>query len=155
MRIQKNSIFLALLIGTIGIASCGGSTPSDTSADIAGDKSKLADLIGEAHDRGTLLNGLTTAMEDSAVAEEVYAAAMANPMLARRFESSTEPTASTSSGTAARSSGTTARNSTAPKKDILDKTEENVQKANERLDQAARVKQGAEEAKKKVEGIFK
>lgn len=153
MRIW-NFISPAALIAILGIAACGGEvgTTDSASAEIAGDKTKLAALIHQSHDKGTFPSGLALAMEDSVIAEEVYAAVMANPMLSSRIAMSST-SASTTNGTG--SSGSAARSSTAPKKDILDKTEENVQKANERLDQAARVKKGAEDATKKVEGIFK
>ncbi len=155
--------FLAIppLVAAFGLMiGCEGKVetqqaPTETTAErmsaIAGDKAMTADLMRQAHTKGTFDDALSLAMSDSLLAEEVLAAVRSNPIAARLTPTSTASTASrSSSGSGSRSAATPASN-----KDALDKTEDAVHKANQRIDQAARVKKEAEEAKKKVEGIFK
>ena len=124
---------------------------ADRTDAIAGDKTAMADMIRRSSAKGTFDDALALAMQDSAVAQEIFQAVKADP----RFNAAN--TATLTGGTAAKKSTapsrTTARTTTRSG-DVLDQSESAMKKANEKIDQAARVKQQAEEARRKVEGIF-
>jgi hypothetical protein len=153
---------LALLLLSTMIVACERvdtrTTDNDSSAmaSVAGDKQRIADLLRSAHDRGTLDNGIEIAMRDSAVAAEIIAVVSRDPRFAQAVPTESSPKSlvgSTTTGaqkktvvTRRASVGSTSANSG----DVLDKAERTGQKVNEKNDQAARIKQQADEARKKI-----
>jgi hypothetical protein len=131
---------------------------ADRMAEIAGDKTMTADVMRRSHERGTFDDALGLALQDSALAAEVIGVLKNDPrfaaMLAPESAPSTARNGSASRATTVRQAARTT-SSGARSGDALDKTENAVRKANEKIDQAARVKQGASDAAKKVEGIFR
>ena len=87
--------FLAIppLVAAFGLMiGCEGKVetqqaPTETTAErmsaIAGDKAMTADLMRQAHTKGTFDDALSLAMSDSLLAEEVLAAVRSNPIAAR------------------------------------------------------------------------
>jgi hypothetical protein len=158
---------LALAAALAIMSGCGSRADSNATADstatasnadrvaaIAGDKSMTADVMLQSHEHGTFDDALAIAMRDSSLAAEVMSVVKSDPRSAAMFDpSGTTHVAVTThpqSRTVARAG--TSRSSSG---DVLDKTERTVQKANEKIDQAARIKQGADDARRKVEGILK
>ncbi|MBC8145132.1 MAG: hypothetical protein H7X80_06060 [bacterium] len=141
----------------------GDSTAIDA---IAGDKNEVAKVLRRAHDRGTLDDALSLALDDSTLAVALAAAlredsrflTAGEPMIRKLSEApSTTPaeTKATKRSTGSNNTSTNTNTSTTTRKgDVLDQTERTAQKVNERLDQAARVKREAEEAKRQVEDII-
>lgn len=159
----------ALFLAGVGCSkengSAGGNSGSlDTVAwekNVTGDKEKMAALMLQSHAKGTFDDALQLLLADSTIAMQIISTLKEDPRLAGMFASATVATPSTggSSRTAAaasRSRSTTRSTATAtPKKDPLDKAEDGVRKANEKLDQAARIRQAAEEARRKAEKVLR
>jgi hypothetical protein len=156
-------MLLAFAVALTALTACQTDVKTESAADttsvdhagaIAGDKTQTADLMHQSFVKGTFDDALTIAMQDSALAQEVAAIVRQHPeLLADGTKSTTGTTASRATGsrvaTPVRSSTTTAK-----KGDVLDQTENKAKQVNQKLDQAARIKKEAEEAKKKVDGIF-
>lgn len=156
------ALFLALGI----LAGCDGGEKPQPVADtttmaattidqIAGDKTTTADLMRRALERGTFDDALALAMQDSVFAAEVFQTVQRDP----RFAAMTAPNATlkkTVAGSGRTQTRAVARQGTsrAQSGDVLDKTERTVQQANAKIDQAARIKRQADEAKQKIDGIF-
>ena len=169
---MKKMMPLALLAALTLMAGCesrvetAATTDStvavaDRAAEIAGDKTMMADAMRRSRERGTFDDAVALAIQDSAVAADMIAALKGDPRFAAMFgapaSTSTTPRGTTAQKATSRSTGGRAvvvRNGTSSG-DALDKAERTVQKANEKIDQAARVKQQADDAARKVEGIFK
>ena len=139
---------------------------SDRTGEIAGDKTMTADLMRRSFEKGTFDDALSLALQDSALAAEVVAVLRADPRYAGLLEnnSSDAPQPLLSSSTAKTSTAQnkpaqkgTVRSSTqgSTNRDPIDKAEQTMQKTNEKLDQAARVRDQIEEARRKAEGILK
>jgi hypothetical protein len=138
---------------TSDVDSLRAAAGADRADAIAGDKTAMADMIRRSYAKGTFDDALALAMQDSALAQEIFQAVRADA----RFNApntATAASASTAGKKTAVTRTTSGTKSTARSGDILDKSEETMRKANEKIDQAARVKQQAEEARRKVEGIF-
>jgi hypothetical protein len=141
-------------------ATADSTAAKDKLGEIAGDKAMTADLMHRSYERGTFDDALALAMQDSAFAMEVMMAVKNDPRLAALLEpASTAASRSTASTAAKRITApkvravTTQRTTTS--RDPLDRAEQTVRKANEKIDQAARVKRDAEEAARKVDGILR
>ena len=141
-----------------GAAADTSASKGDRMAEIAGDKTMTADVMHQSHEHGTFDDALALAMRDSALAADVIAVVRADPRFAGMFgpTGSTGSTAAAPSRTQVRSVARTvpARSTSNNSGDVLDKAERTVQKANEKIDQAARVKKQADDARHKVEGIL-
>lgn len=139
------------------VSATGHDADSAAVEAIAGDKSKVALVLRRAHARGTFDDALAEAMKDSAMAGEIAAMIHADPRFATAAtESATtaaRAAASTTKRTPVRSTRSTTT-TTASKGDALDRTEAEAKRVNERLEQAARVKREAEQAKRTVDDIF-
>lgn len=140
-------------------ATAESTAAKDKLGEIAGDKAMTADLMRRSHERGTFDDALSLAMQDSAFAMEVLMAVKNDPRLAALLEPQSTAKASTASAAAKRGSAPKARalatQRATTSRDPLDRAEQTVRKANEKIDQAARVKRDAEEAVKKVDGILR
>jgi hypothetical protein len=126
---------------------------------IAGDKSRVALVLQRAMARGTFDDALAEALKDSMMAAEVVRIIDADPRFARvaATAGTTTANATTAKRAAAsspRSASSGARTTMAAKGDALDRTEAEAKKINERLEQAARVKREAEQAKRTVDDIL-
>lgn len=167
---MKIQILALMALSAVAIVGCsesdngtlvdrdGGGSDSAAVEAIAGDKSMVAQVLQRAHARGTFDDAMVEALKDSLMASEVAAIIQADPRFAAMFSSGAGTTAArtaTSSSTKS-TGGNTARSatSTTSKGDALDKAEQEAKKVNERLEQAARVKREAEQAKKTVDDIF-
>jgi hypothetical protein len=160
---MKTTMLMALMVALMALTACETDVKTETAADtasvdhagaIAGDKTMTADLMHQSFEKGTFDDALTLAMQDSALAQVVAAIVRQHPeLLADGAKSTTGATASRATGSRV---ATTVRSSTTPAKkgDVLDQTENKAKQVNQKLDQAARIKKEAEEAKKKVDGIF-
>lgn len=137
---------------TSDVDSLRAAAGADKADAIAGDKTAMADMIRRSYAKGTFDDALALAMQDSALAQEIFQAVRADA----RFNAPT--TATVAAGATAAKKGAavtrTATKATTRSGDVLDQSEQTLKKANEKIDQAARVKQQAEEARRKVEGIF-
>ncbi len=127
--------------------------------EIAGDKTMTADLMQRSFQKGTFDNALRLALADSALATEMIAVIRADAryaaLLNTKTSQSTTVTATktaSSRGTGTPSSATTQKSSSG---DPLSKAERAMHQANEKLDQAGRVRDQVEEARRKTQGIFK
>ena len=166
---MKLAIVSALILALGILAGCGGSdeaaqqTPDTATLtasrldEIAGDKKTTADLMRRSLERGTFDDALALAMQDSVFAAEVFQTVQANP----RFAALTNTNAPTPAGKSVTSNSrrtparAIARQGTSRQSgDVLDKTEQKVQQANQKIDQAVRIKQQADAAKQKIDGIF-
>jgi hypothetical protein len=158
---------LAASVGMLSLVACDSSDEkgadvvvnSDSAAveTIAGDKAQVARVLRRAHEKGTFDDAMAIVMQDSALAGELAALVRDDPRFAVAGGTAPQRVASTGATTASKTTRprtSTSSTTTARKGDVLDQTEASVKKANERLDQAARVKREAEEAKKKVDDIL-
>ena len=162
---MKTTMLMALVVALTALTACETDVKTETAADttavdhagaIASDKTMTADVMHKSFEKGTFDDALTLAMQDSALAREVAEIVRQHPgLLADVAQPATGSAAQRA--TASRTTGTTARSSTTPAKkgDVLDQTENKAREVNQKLDQAARIKKEAEEAKKKVDDIFK
>ena len=165
MSIKPMALAAALLL----MAGCQSQVDTSASADttaakdklgeIAGDKTMTADLMHRSYERGTFDDALTLAMQDSAFAMEVMRAVQNDPRFAA-FMAPQSSAAKTTAAAGAQRSGTSklravSTQRTATSRDPLDRTEQTVKKANEKIDQAARIKRDVDEAAKKVDGILR
>lgn len=136
-----------------------GTIDSTTINQIAGDKNDVAAVIRSAHEHGTLDDALALVMADSAMAADISRVVRDD---ARFVASDVQPIAPTASAPATQRSSSPARakstgtstTTTTKKGDVLDQTEATAKNVNERLEQAARVKREAAEAKRRVEDIL-
>ncbi len=167
---MKISMFATALASLILVAGCAQdprpavtvSDDSATAADrIASDKMMTADLMRRAQLKGTFNDALAIAMQDSAVAREVMETLAADPRYSATTVATTSAPAAKSTAKSVapagrtvvvrKSSGTAKTNNSG---DVLDKTERTVQTANEKLDQAARIRQQVDEARRKAGQIL-
>ncbi|MDB5036419.1 MAG: hypothetical protein JWQ98_3660 [Chlorobi bacterium] len=124
---------------------------------IAGDKTMMADIMKRAYEKGTFDDALAMAMGDSSFAGKVFDVVARDARFAVMARD-TSRSAVAGSRTVVRSaapvrvqSRTTAQRSSG---DALDKTENAVKKANEKLDQANRVRDQIDEARRKAGQIL-
>jgi hypothetical protein len=161
---MKISMFVAIMGAMLAFAACDTKVQSNSAADslgvdrtaeIAGDKTRMADLMRQSYARGTFDDALAMAMQDSA-----FASAVARVVAADARPSAQKPVAASGSAAAPHTATTVVRRSTSgtasrSSGDVLDKAEQTAHKANEKIDQAARVKEQAAEAKRKIDAILK
>lgn len=151
------------LIALAMMAACGSQdtqptpagdtmTVSDRLGEIAGDKTMMADAMKRSLEKGTFDDALALAMTDSVFAASVVEVVRADPRYAALFA---QTSAASRTASTARSSSSSSRRSTAASGDALDKTERAMKQANDKLDQAGRVRDQVDEAKRKAEGILK
>src|SRR5690349_10853199 len=157
IKAMKTTMLLALMVALTALTACETDVKTAATADttavdhagaIAGDKTMTADLMHQSFEKGTFDDALTIAMQDSALAREVAAIVKQHPEL---LADAIQPaTGSATRATASRAVGTTVRRTTTTtsKGDVLDQTENKAKQVNQKLDQAARIKKEAEEAKK-------
>lgn len=159
MKIMMFPALIALAI----LAACGSQdtqpapagdtmTVSDRLGEIAGDKTMMADAMKRSLEKGTFDDALALAMTDSIFAASVVEIVRADPRYAALFEKAPATSAARST---ARSSSSSSRRTTASSGDALDKTERAMQQANDKLDQAGRVRDQVDEARRKAEGILR
>jgi hypothetical protein len=167
---NRRILTMIVAASSLAVAACDASGDARTTASaadsasidaIAGDKATVALVLRRAHEKGTFDDAMADALKDSALAGEVVALLRDDPRFALGAETpagaaTARPVASLGS-TAKRGAATQSSRSkttSARKGDVLDQAESGVKKANERLDQAARVKNDAAEAKRKIEDIL-
>jgi hypothetical protein len=152
----------------VATPAAGASADSSALERIAGDKDEMAALMRMSHRKGTFDDALTTLMHDSTIAAAVFEVVASDDRFAAITAvgspvapAGTSPTAASAAAAkklaAAKSTRatTTARTTTTARRgDVLDQAENTAKKANERLEQAERIKREAEEAKRKVEVIL-
>lgn len=163
MKFTQRGIVLLVVVGMIaGSWGCGKQEPvattnptvAEKTQEIAADKTLTAEVMRQSFARGVFDDAFALAMQDSGLAEAAWATLAADPRFASRIV--TQQSTAATSGSSQRSGRTTTSTaSPTPRKDVLDQTEDAAKKANERLDQAGRVKKEAEEAKKKIDDILK
>jgi|GEM_PF-2178016 len=129
-------------------------TQANTDA-IAGDKTLMADAMRLSFEKGTFDDAFGMAIADSALAAEAIAVIRADP----RYATMLDDTATTSSDPhkATVVSSSSKRNGTAKSSggDALDRTENAMKQANEKLDQAGRVRQQVDDAQRKAQEILR
>lgn len=163
---MKTIGLLAALLAFAGIIGCSSNTEqkvatSDTVAvqtdidRISGDKHLIVDVMKRSLDKGTLDDAIDLAMEDSVFASQVISTIAADPNLAGRFDLSTGGKTAATHGAATHLSAGKHVAASGNQGDALDKAERTGSQVNAKLDQAARVKQQAVDAKHKIDGIFR
>jgi hypothetical protein len=163
---MKISMFVLLIGAMVTFMACDTKVQSSSTADsvgvdrtaeIAGDKTRMADLMRQSYSRGTFDDALAMAMQDSAFASTVARIVAADARLTAQkpVAASSGSTASTSRTAATAVRRSTSGQATRNSGDVLDKAERTAQTANQKIDQAARVKKQAEEAKRKIDAILK
>lgn len=168
---MKMQIIPLVAISAIALFGCGdgasdadadralapGATDSAAIEAIAGDKEKVALVLARAQARGTFDDAIALALKDSTMAAEVAAIIQADPRFAMAVTttgSAAAVRAASSKSTGARTTTARSTKGTAAKGDVLDQTESQAKKVNEKLDQAARVKKEAEQAKGTIDDIL-
>lgn len=130
---------------------------TDHVGEIAGDKTMTADVIRRSFEKGTFDDALSLAIADSALAAEVIGVLRADPRYAGLLQK--EPATATSLAAKSTSSKSSTSRSSAQRSqsggDPIDQAERTMNKTNEKLDQAARVRDQIDEARRKTEGIFR
>lgn len=166
----NRSIALAAAIGVFSLAACDsnsgarGDVANDSTAmeAIAGDKAKVAEVMRRAHARGTFDDAVALVLADSAMAYDLFGALRSDPRFsATHSATSTEMESNATAGGSMKSKAVglktptrSTSNTTPPKGDVLDQAERKAQQANEKLEQAARIKKEAEQAKRTVDDII-
>ncbi|MEO6046084.1 MAG: hypothetical protein ABIQ57_01290 [Candidatus Kapaibacterium sp.] len=126
---------------------------------IAGDKTMMADIMKRAYEKGTFDDALALAMQDSSFAGKVFDVVARDARFAVMARDTSRSTATgsrvvTRAITPARVQSRTTTTTQRSSGDALDKTENAVKKANEKLDQANRVKDQIDEARRKAGQIL-
>lgn len=162
---MKLAIVPALIMALGILAGCGGSdeapqiantatVTASTIDEIAGDKKTTADLMRRSLERGTFDDALALAMQDSIFAAEVFQTVQNDPRFAALNNAPAQAGKSVTSNGRTPARAVARQGTRAQSGDVLDKTERKVQQANEKIDQAARIKRQADEATQKIDGIF-
>lgn len=116
---------------------------------IAGDKNLMVEVMKRAYDKGTLDDAIELSMSDSTFASQVMAMVATNPNLSALFASNG------TKGAATQAARKRVASVAAQRGDALDRTEQSMQKANAKIDQAGRIKDQATDAKHKIDVILK
>lgn len=122
---------------------------------IAGDKRLIVDVMKRALDKGTLDDAIELAMQDSLFANQVIATISADPRLSEGFQKKEVARTPAKASPVVSSRSSRGSSGTARSGDALDKAERTAQQANQKIDQAARIKQQATEAKRKIDEILR
>lgn len=162
MKFTQRGVVILALVGIVtGSWGCEKQEPAATTnptvaektQEVAADKTLTAEVMRQSFARGVFDDAFALAVQDSALAEAAWVTLTADPRFASRIGIQQPAAASRSAQRSGRIPTTSS--SPVPSKDVLDQAEDAAKKANERLDQAGRVKKEAEEAKKKIDDIFK